>query len=400
MKAPETSSEPPPRPTSRPPRIPKGPPPRPAKPALSLHSPSINGSRYVVRNMPPLKMAPKKRPHTRPKQLTPFGKLNQMKVDTDGYYGELLSAVRFTLRHVIKQQGGWANLSKSHQKSVQAIASVFFTHAHKVQQIILQLQTLVEAIDDGLWILVFQSYMLKTALREVLKQHPIAMVTTRLRLDNLETDLRRERISGQRQREEYVSNLRAFKDAIDQLRQERDYYKTLCEASQDASALARASAECDALREEKADLAEENKVLTEKVVLIEAERDRYLSECGSLDKTSRTQAKSLEALGKEKTALLDEIAGLSARLSKYESTRTSTPRRTSTKMRTSHSSSRRSLSDSPPPLPSDDADDPPPPLPSDDDGPPPLPTEFFKAKDRSDRKSQFGTDAMEMRQMD
>jgi len=371
---------------------PKGPPPRLMKPVLSPNSPSINGDRYAVKRMPPLKKRPsRKRSHThavtRAGQLTAFGKLNQMKVGTDGYYGELLNAIRFAINHVIEQQGG---LSKRHRKSVQGLASVFFTHSHKIEQLLLVLQTLVEAIYDGLWILLFQPCLLKATLREVLKQHPIAMVKTRLRLENLEANLRRERISGQRQRAEYVSNLRAFKDAIDTLRQERDHYKTLCEASQDASALVQARAECDALRKEKTDLEGENKTLTERVEIIKAERDTYLSECDSLDKTNRTQAKSLEGLGKEKAALLEEISDLSARLSKYESTSTGASRRTLTKKRISHRSSRASTSDSssPPPLPSDDDDDRPPPLPPlDDDIPPPLSTDFFKAKQGLGRAS-------------
>jgi len=362
---------------------PKGPPPRLMKPVLSPNSPSINGDLYAVKRMPPLKKRPsRKRSHThavtRFGQLTAFGKLNQMKVGTDGYYGELLCAVRFALNHVIKQQGGWADVSRRHRKSIQGLAGVFFTHSHKIEQLLLQLHTLVEAIDDGLWILLFQPCLLKATLREVLKQHPIVMVKTRLRLENLEANLRRERISGQHQRAEYVGNLRAFKDAIDKLRQERDHYKTLCEASQDASALVHARAECDALRKENTDLEGENKTLTDRVEIIKAERDAYLSECDSLDKTNRTQAKSLEGLGKEKAVLLEEISDLSARLSKYESTRTGASRRTLTKKCISHRSSRASTSDSssPPLLP-----------PLDDDIPPPLSTDFFKAKQGSGRAS-------------
>jgi len=350
--------------------------PLPAAPSRKSngHLAVSHGLRHLQKRAAKLRRTTIGQGHIQQKPLTPFQKFNQVKVDTDSYYGELLSDVRSAINQVIKQQKGWRNISLRHRKSIQEIASVFFTHTHKITKILFRIHTLVETINDGLWVLMFRSCLLKVTLREVLRQHPISMVKTRLRLENLEADLRRERIVTRRQQEEYVSNLRAFKKAVDQLREERDFYKTLVEATQDATALARAEAECEFLRKEKADLVQKAKVLQERVVVISAERDHYFGECGTLEKTCKTQASSLEALEAERATLLDEITKLSAKLSKYESTSTSTPRRRSS------DSSLDSLP--PPPLPRDD--DVPPSLPRDDNIElPPLQTEFFKEKQGS-----------------
>jgi len=182
---------------------------------LTVREPSINSVTYELNSVP----VPKRQRYRRP---TPYGQLQVMRIESGNLYGELSWAIRKTLYRVIGSQERLARLSKQHQRIVQAMAALFFTHAYHVKHVLVKLKAYTEQLDDSFWGLLGPC-VLKAALRETLQQFSPILVQIQLKQEVLEIELRRERFRHSM----IAKRMAVYADALEEKIKQAEKYKLL-----------------------------------------------------------------------------------------------------------------------------------------------------------------------------